>query len=119
MRLFRFDMSTAHAIKQFDSHQAAISHLIKTDEPCSVVCIYLGAGGILGGHPAVSNQLFLIVSGAGWVATEDGETVELKAGMAAFWEAGEWHESGSHNGLMAIVIEGDGIDPSQTMQEIV
>jgi quercetin dioxygenase-like cupin family protein len=118
MRLFRFDIDTSQVITQHDSHNAAISDMLEIDAPCSIICIHLGAGGILGGHEAATNQLFLIVSGQGWLATAEGQTVNLQTGMAIFWEAGEWHESGTHNGLMAIVIEGDEIDPSQYMQEL-
>lgn len=118
MKLYRFDKQTSRVITKYDSHNATVSHLLESDTTLSIVCIYLGAGGILGGHPAVSNQLFLVVSGEGWFTSEEGETIELKQGMAVFWDAGEWHESGSHNGMMAIVIEGEEIDPSQFMTEL-
>jgi hypothetical protein len=34
-----------------------------------------------------------------------------KAGQAAFWIAGEWHESGTESEMMAIIIESDSLDP--------
>jgi hypothetical protein len=37
--------------------------------------------------------------------------MNIKAGQAAFWISGEWHESGTEFGMRAIVIESDSLDP--------
>jgi len=72
-----------------------------------VVVIEIGAGGCLGPHPGAVAQLFLIVSGSGWVSGRDGKRVSIGAGEAAIWEPGEEHESGSEEGMTALVVEAD------------
>ncbi len=61
-----------------------------------------GPGGIVGGHSAVGDQLFVVVQGEGWVRTEASEPERIAAGEAAVWNAGEWHESGTDTGMTAI-----------------
>jgi hypothetical protein len=39
------------------------------------------------------------------VSRPDDERTRIGAAEAAFWEAGEWHETGSDGGLVALVIE--------------
>ncbi len=78
--------------------------------------MHIAAGGAVGYHQAVARQLFLIVRGEGWVAAGEERTrVPLRAGDAALWEPGEWHEAGSNDGMTTIVIEGPGIDASAVM----
>lgn len=118
MKLYRYDIGTSRPITVYDSQQALITRLLQVKADTSVVCIYLGAGGVVGGHEAVSNQLFIITAGRGWVRTQDAEPIAIQVGQAAFWKAGEWHESGTHHGMVALVIEGLDVDPSQFMQEL-
>jgi quercetin dioxygenase-like cupin family protein len=83
----------------------------------SVNAIYLGAGGNLGMHAAETKQLFLVVSGRGWVRTnEDDDNRRVIAGHAVYWAEGEHHETMTHNGLTAIIIEGANVNPDQYMQ---
>jgi len=77
----------------------------------------IGVGGVVGYHQAVGPQLFLVVEGAGWARGEGPERRTIRAGQAAFWEDGEGHESGSEQGLVAIVIEGENLNPGQFMRE--
>ena len=42
----------------------------------------------------------------------------IRAGQAAFWENGEWHSAGSDTGMIAIVVEGESLDPGQFMPEM-
>ncbi|TLS38130.1 cupin [Pseudalkalibacillus caeni] len=73
---------------------------------------------IVGEHDAVVNQLFLVVSGSGWVAGENGKRIPIEQGQAAFWIKGETHTSGSEEGMTVIVLEGEDIVPSPMMKEI-
>jgi mannose-6-phosphate isomerase-like protein (cupin superfamily) len=79
--------------------------------------VFLGPNGFVGRHPTVKPQLFLVVRGVGWVRADSperagsDERVRIIPGQAAYWEAGEWHESGSVTGMVAIVIEGEGLSP--------
>jgi mannose-6-phosphate isomerase-like protein (cupin superfamily) len=73
------------------------------------VVIEIGAGGVLGRHPATAPQLFVAVRGSGWVSGGDGEREPIEAGEAVAWELGEEHESGSDEGMTAIVVEGESL----------
>jgi quercetin dioxygenase-like cupin family protein len=88
-----------------------ISRLFKSSElelrPAylHVGCMRLPPGGLIGLHEAAGPQLLAIVEGDGWFRGQDEERTAIGAGEAIFWEAGEWHETGSDGGLIALVIE--------------
>jgi len=69
-----------------------------------VVRIDLPAGGRIGMHPAVGEQLFVVVAGEGEVRS-GSEAVHVSAGDAVRWAAGEEHETTTETGLVAIVVE--------------
>lgn len=71
-----------------------------------VGAMYIPAGGLVGYHPATCPQLFMVVSGSGWVrAGDEGERVPVTAGDAALWQKGEKHEAGSDEGMNVVVLE--------------
>jgi quercetin dioxygenase-like cupin family protein len=74
-----------------------------------VVVIEIGPGGVVARHPAVVAQLFVVVRGSGWVSGADGGREEIGAGDAVLWEPGEEHESGSDQGMTALVVETDSL----------
>ena len=76
-----------------------------------MVVIEIGAGGVVGRHPAGAAQLFAVVAGSGWVSGTDGEREPIEAGEAVRWEPGEEHESGSDAGMTALVVEAESIEP--------
>jgi quercetin dioxygenase-like cupin family protein len=117
MRLFRFDAAVGRPIDQFGSTQLMLSPIARTTGQVQIGCMHIGPVGVVGFHQAGPAQLFLVVEGEGWVRSEDPEPVSIQAGQAAFWESGEWHESGSHTGMTAIVIESETLDPAQYMPE--
>lgn len=112
MKLFRFDAEVGRTIDRFGSINAMISRVTRTTGGAQIGCIHLGENGLVGYHQAVVPQLFLVVQGEGWVTGENREKVAIKAGQAAFWTAGEWHESGTATGMAAIVIESEQLDPA-------
>lgn len=61
------------------------------------------------------SQLLLIVDGEGYVCGANKEKVKIGAGQAVFWEKGEFHETSTEKGLMAIVIESDGLENGISM----
>jgi quercetin dioxygenase-like cupin family protein len=73
------------------------------------VVIEIGPGGVVGQHPAVVAQLFVVVRGSGWVSGRDGEREPVSAGEAVLWEQGEEHESGSDEGMSALVLEAESL----------
>jgi quercetin dioxygenase-like cupin family protein len=101
----------------FSSSHLTLSRVVRLACQAQIVCMYLGPKGLVGFHQATVQQIFLVVDGSGWVRGEAPERVPIAAGRAAFWEAGEWHESGSETGMTAIVIESESLDPVQFMPE--
>lgn len=87
-------------IDAFGSEGFSHARLVRGDAQVSLAEL----DGTIGGHPAASTQLFLVLSGHVTVRTET-ETVELSPGEAVLWEPGEWHES-TGTGLV-LIVEGD------------
>ena len=75
-----------------------------------VVVIEVTPVGVVGKHPAGAGQLFAVVRGSGWVGGDDGERSPISAGEAVLWEPGEEHESGSKDGMTALVVEAESLD---------
>jgi quercetin dioxygenase-like cupin family protein len=71
--------------------------------------IEIAPGGVVGRHPAVVTQLFVVVRGSGWVSGSNGEREPIEPGQAVLWDEGEEHESGSDTGMTALVLEGASI----------
>ena len=67
--------------------------------------LYFDPGGEIGPHEAGYGQLFLALSGEGWVAGGDGNRLTLATGEAAFISRGEMHSKGSETGLTALMIQ--------------
>ena len=118
MRLFSFDASAGHPIAHFGSMGLVMSPIQRGAGEFQLGCMHLDAGGLVGGHQAAGPQLFLVVHGEGWVRGEEPERHPITAGQAAFWTAGEWHESGTDTGMDAVVLEADALDPAQYMPEV-
>ncbi|WP_134685472.1 cupin domain-containing protein [Brevibacillus migulae] len=118
MKIFRFDAQSGKVIHQYDSINVVMSRIVRTAEGAHIGCMHIAAGGVVGYHQAGMPQLFLVVQGEGWVTDESRSKVPIKAGQAAYWTAGEWHESGTDTGMMAIIIESDHMDPSRSMTEL-
>ena len=116
MRLYRFDTEAGHPITRFGSERVAIIGIARVAEgDVQIGCMRLEPGGRVGAHQATTRQLFLVVRGAGWVRGPEAERTPIVADQAACWEPGEEHESGSESGMVALVIEGDALDPDQFM----
>jgi hypothetical protein len=118
MRLFRCDAEVGRPITAFGSIDLTMTPIARPAGFVQVGCMRLGAGGVLGYHQATIPQLFVVVDGAGWVRGEAPERYPIAAGQAAFWQADEWHESGTETGITAMVLEADELDPAQYLREI-
>jgi len=115
MQLFKFDKSNGKKISKFNS-DFIMSRITQTAQPAHIGCMHLGENGIVGYHQAVSPQLLLIVSGEGLVRGEQEEYFNVETGDAVFWNKGEWHETKTGKGLMAIIIESQELLP--IMQDV-
>jgi quercetin dioxygenase-like cupin family protein len=114
MNLVDFGGDSGFEIRSFGSRGASAVPLTLPDGHAHVVCIRLAAGGLLGRHPASVDQVFAVVDGQGWVSGPDGQRTPIAAGTAVFWNAGDDHESGSDEGMTAIVVEAERIFPRVT-----
>jgi quercetin dioxygenase-like cupin family protein len=125
VKLFRFDADVGFSLSEHPdetirsrSANAVIFHVARTKVGTHVGVFHVGAGGVIGRHPATTPQLFLIVAGEGWVSAEDRKRVQLTAGQGAFWAAGEDHESGSDTGMTAVVVEAADEDLDRLVREL-
>ncbi len=115
MKIFRFDSEVGHEIEKFGSINFIFSAITHVKVEARVNCIHLGANGVVGYHQATIPQLFLVTQGQGWVRDESSDHISVSPGCAVFWDKGEWHESGTSVGLMAVIIESDLLNPAEFM----
>lgn len=111
MQIYNFAPETAHVILAYDSQNISLTHIAADISSARVVVMYIAQGGTVGFHPTQGDQLFLVVQGSGWVTGGDRRRRNIAAGQAAFWQNGEWHESGSEAGMTAVIIEAESIQP--------
>ena len=107
MKLLRFDSAVGQAVTHFNSINIVMSHLFSGVDGIHVIVAYIEPTGVIGYHQAATNQLFCVVKGAGWVRDEHSETLPITEGQAAFWQVGEWHESGSQTGMTVVILESE------------
>ncbi|MDX8360813.1 cupin domain-containing protein [Cytobacillus sp. IB215316] len=115
MKIYQFNRNMGKEITRFDSN-FVMSRIGIIDKKAHIGFMYLNKEGIVGYHQAVSDQLLLVVSGSGTVRGENDEIQYVEAGHAVFWNKGEWHETVSNDGLTAVVIESEELDPSAYMK---
>lgn len=111
MEIVNLRGADGHSIGKFESKGALHRPVAHTEGDSSLGLITLEADGVLGRHPAVGDQLFIVINGEGWVAGEDETRTDIKAGEAALWRAGESHESGTRTGMTALVVEARRVSP--------
>ena len=117
MHIYSFAPATGRSIERFGSRGVIISSILRGADDLHVACMHLEAAGIIGSHEAPSDQLLLVVQGSGVVTGEESQAVPVDPGCAVFWHQGEVHETlAQADGLMAIVIEGEGLNPAEVMQ---
>ena len=107
MKLLAFDDRAGRSIDLYGTVNVLFTRIANLTADAQISYLDIQPGGVIGHHQATTAQLFLIVEGEGWVRSREDARVKVRRGEAAFWEAGEWHESGSGEGMSAIVIEVD------------
>lgn len=117
MKIYRFDREVARPIPAFESLNAYMARGVRSTAPTQIGCFYLEPGGVIGYHQATCAQLLLVVQGEGWVRADGTDRVAVKAGDAIFWAPGEWHETGTETGLVALPVESEGLEPGAFMPE--
>ena len=107
MEILRFDASVAARIvpRPYEAKLASSLELAEGEGEAHVYVVYFEPGGEIGPHEAGFGQLFVALSGDGWVAGGAGERVPLAEEQAAFIERGEIHSKGSESGLTALMVQ--------------
>lgn len=105
MQTFNVGRDVATLIDRYASVEAAQVKLGRSTDEAHLDVVYLDAGGVLGEHEAPTPQLFIVVDGAGWVSSADGEQREVSAGIAILWSKGELHTSGTATGMTAVIVQ--------------
>jgi quercetin dioxygenase-like cupin family protein len=92
---------------------AALTPPLRSGVPVQAAVFRLAPGGRIARHPATVSQILAVLEGEGHVSGADGAFVPIVAGEAAFWSAGEEHETLTDSGLTALVIEAEGLSPAR------
>ena len=115
MRIYRFDPEVGKEDDQFGSLKAIIARVVQMDDEAKINAIYLQPNKSMSHQQAMTQQLFLIVKGNGWVRSKSDKILAITEGQAMLWEKDEWHESGTENGMTAVIIETVNIQPAELM----
>lgn len=95
---------TMHQPIAIDTEAGAAPTLLRTDGPATMVIAELTAGGLLGRHPAVGPQLLAVTSGTVRVSGGD-DRMDLGAGDAVLFHAGEQHETQAVSAATVAILE--------------
>jgi quercetin dioxygenase-like cupin family protein len=110
VRIFRADQLPGRVISQFASIGAEIVPVARPTAGAQVVLLRLTSGGKLGLHPTDSRQLLMVVDGGGAVRAGDELPRTVTVGDVVLWESGEWHETTTAAGLVALIVEADALE---------
>ncbi|MGH1281015.1 cupin [Bacillus basilensis] len=117
MKIFDCSEEVGKQITAFQSN-FIMSKILDHKGNIHIGAMHLRENGIIGYHEAVVSQLLLIVNGEGYVCGADKEKVKVEAGQAVFWKKGEFHETCTENGLIAIVIESEDLENGVLLKEV-
>lgn len=118
MKIYRLDAAVGRTIEAFDSVNFIMAKVARLTAETRVSCAHLGPGGKIGYHQASVDQLMLIVQGEGRVRGETTERLPVTVGHAVYWQQGEWHETITDTGVMAMVIESEALNPAEMMPPV-
>ncbi|MGC3791260.1 cupin domain-containing protein [Priestia aryabhattai] len=116
MKIYKFSKEHGKKIEKYQSHLATYVKITQTNKAAKIGYMYIEGEGTVGYHEAPITQLFIVVEGEGWVTGEDQKRISIKSGEVALWEKGEWHMSGSEEGMAAIVIQSEALHPEEFME---
>ena len=94
-----------------------INPLVQLDSESKIALFNLKENGLIGYHQAAVPQLLIVLEGEGYVRSDESEFIKLSFGEAVLWTAGEWHETKSENGMLALVIESKILNDNQILLE--
>jgi quercetin dioxygenase-like cupin family protein len=89
---------------------APLTPPVTAGSPVQAAIFRVEPGGGLERHPATYAQILAVLDGEGTVSGAEGAPEPITAGEAAFWQAGEEHETRSEHGLTALILEGPDLE---------
>lgn len=93
------------------SRGARLLSLLRDPQKWSVSVLRLTPNGVLGLHPAASDQLMFVFQGSGTVRAQGTSPQEVRSGALVLWSAGEVHETDAGpDGLSALIVEGSDLN---------
>jgi quercetin dioxygenase-like cupin family protein len=104
MRLADLMSDPVTPVSEFDSYGAGAAELLAGHGESHVYVVRMQAGGAIGPHEAGFEQLFVVLSGAGWLEVESVR-IDLAAGQACRVRRGEVHSKGATTNLVAVMIQ--------------
>lgn len=116
MERFRFGSDVAFQPREVLLERvsvAPLSRAISQGSAFQAAVFRVDPGGRIARHPATCAQILAVLDGSGEVSGADGVDEPIAAGEAVFWSAGEEHETKTAVGLTALIIEGEGLEPSR------
>ncbi len=105
MRVIKFDAGELFTDDRFGSLGFTVTP-VGNGRETRMHLLRLDPDGVIGEHPAVDQQLLVVLSGAASVSTPIEGPHEIAVGQAAAFEPGEMHTTRSRPGLVALAIEG-------------
>jgi len=118
MQRFRFDGAAAWPVTEHESAFRLARLLWSKNGEVRVDVAMLGPGDRIGRHRAGLPQLFCVITGSGWVQGGDGQETAISAGEAVFWTSGEWHATRTDDGLTAVIVQADALDPAALLGSV-
>lgn len=111
MKIYYFDPKLGKEDGPFGNVKAIIARVLQLDNRAEINAVYIHPGEQLSVQQVMSQQMFLLVDGEGWVKNESGEKKTVTQGQAIFWGESELPESGTESGMTAVIIGNINIDP--------
>jgi quercetin dioxygenase-like cupin family protein len=107
VEILRIDASAAEPIgpRPYVADNASSVKILEGSGEAHAYVLHFAPGGEIGPHEPGFGQLFVALSGSGWVAGADGQRVELDQGETAFFPRGEVHSKGSESGMTALMVQ--------------
>jgi quercetin dioxygenase-like cupin family protein len=103
----------ASAVENYGAQSTASVHLGSGSGESHAYVLHFEAGGEIGEHETSFGQLFVVVDGAGWVAS-GSDRHDVEVGDAVFLPRGVMHAKGSRSGMTAVMIQMYDLEPGST-----
>ncbi len=97
--------SPGDTVTNYESHGVSAAMDLTGQGVVRVHSLSFAAESQIGPHPTGYAQLFVVLSGSGWVAGADHVRTAVGIGQAAFFEKGELHSKGSAAGMTVVMLQ--------------